>query len=289
MWNSKWKSGFTDAGWKAVSKHGDKILFHRTLRLQYNSANVCFIAQGMRDVGTARGEGVDVFERDATANEGYLYTHTDRLSCRLATSRTTDIIIETRELPGCSMLDIACGDGFYTIRFWDRGNPRRLVAADAAPNAVAVAARNSGSRPMRYLVSDAHRLPFRDDSFDLVLLQSVLHHDHDPGQMIREDFCVAPKAILHDPNGNNPGLKVIEKASRYHREHHEKSYSVRKMRRWIEDAGASVQYLKMAGFVPMFSPDWLAKAMKWMEPLVEATPGVRSIACAVCVIVAARD
>jgi len=240
-------------------------------------------------VEPARREGIDVFDRDAAENEGYLYTHTDRLSCRLATSRTTDVIIETGELRGRSMLDIACGDAFYTVRFWDRGNPSRLVAADAAANAVSVASRNSGSRPIRFLVSDAHRLPFRDDSFDIVLLQSVLHHDYDPARMIREAFRIAPKVIIHEPNGNNPGLKLIEKTSPYHLEHKEKSHSVPRMRRWIKDAEASVQSLKMAGFVPMFCPDWLANLMKWIEPAVERTPGVRSIACAVCVMVAVRD
>jgi len=240
-------------------------------------------------VGTTRREGVDVFDRDASANEGYLYTHTDRLSCRLATGRTTDIILETGEMRDRTVLDIACGDAFYTVRFWDRGSPRRLVAADAAINAVAVAARNRGSRPIRFLVSDAHCLPFKDSSFDVVLLQSVLHHDDDPAQMIQEAFRIAPKVIIHEPNGNNPGLKFIEKTSRYHIEHHEKSYSMRRMRRWIKEAGGSVRYVKTAGFVPMFCPDWLAKAMKSMEPAVEWMPGVRSIACAVYVMVGLRD
>ena len=84
---------------------------------------------------------VDVFDKDAEANSGYLYTNTTRLSCQLATRRTTDIILETDEISGRSVLDVACGDAFYTIRFWDRGHPKRLVAADAAVTAVQVGAR----------------------------------------------------------------------------------------------------------------------------------------------------
>jgi ubiquinone/menaquinone biosynthesis C-methylase UbiE len=231
---------------------------------------------------------VEVFDRDAGSNAGYLYTNTTRLSCELATRRSTDIILETGEFPGHSVLDVACGDAFYTIRFWDRGCPRRLVAADAAFAAVGVGARNSDSRRIRFLAADAHRMPFRDDSFDVVLLQSVLHHDDHPLQMIEEAFRIAPRVIIHEPNGNNPGLKIIEKTSRYHLEHNEKSYTTRQMKRWIRAAGGSVVYEKTAGFVPMFCPDWMARSMKFIEPVVERIPVFRSLACAVYVVIGNR-
>jgi len=107
--------------------------------------------------------------------------------------------------------------------------------------------------------------------------------------MLREAFRLAPRIIIHEPNGNNPGLKVIEKTSRYHIEHHEKSYSSWRMKRWIKEAGGAVVYEKTAGFVPMFCPDWMAKSMKFVEPVVEAVPLLRSIGCAVYVMVGVRS
>jgi SAM-dependent methyltransferase len=175
----------------------------------------------------AERRSVDVFDRDAGVNAGYTYPNITRSGCKLATQRTTDIILKTGEFEGRSVLDVACGDAFYTIRFWDRGHPARLVAADAAVTGVQVAARNSASRPIRFLVGDAHRLPFANDSFDIVLLQSVLHHDDTPLHMFQEALRIAPRIIIHEPNGDNPGLKLIEKTSRYHIEHNEKSYSAR--------------------------------------------------------------
>jgi SAM-dependent methyltransferase len=233
--------------------------------------------------------GVDVFNDDVSANTGYLYTYTDRLSCKLATRRTTDIILETGEMTGRTVLDIACGDAYYTIQFWDGAQPARLVAADAAEKAVAVGAKNRGARPISFLVSDGHAMPFAGNSFDVVLLQSVLHHDDDPQQMIQEAFRLAPRIVIHEPNGNNPGLKIIEKTSRYHLEHGEKSYGTRQMKRWIQEAGGSVVYTRVAGFVPMFCPDWIGKGMKFVEPLVESVPGFRWIACAVYVMVGVRN
>lgn len=239
-------------------------------------------------MGELERANVDVFDHDAADNEGYLYTHTDRLSCRLATGRTTDIILGTGEFQARSVLDVACGDAFYTIRFWDKGGPSRLVAADAAVKAVSVGSQNSSPRPIRFLAGDAHRMPFADNSFDVVLVQSVLHHDNNPLHMIQEAFRIAPKVVIHEPNGNNFGLKIIEKISPYHREHNEKSYSTRLMSQWIEQAGGRITYRKMAGFVPMFCPDWMAKLMKFVEPAIEGIPVCRSLACAVYVLVGER-
>ena len=119
-------------------------------------------------------------------------------------------------------------------------------------------------------------------------MQSILHHDDDPADIIREAFRLAPVILIHEPNGNNFGLKIIEKTSRYHREHGEKSYRSRQIARWIQQAGGEIQWRRFAGFVPMFCPDWLAKLMKAAEPLVEGTPGLRALGCAVFVVVATR-
>ncbi|MEJ7813116.1 MAG: class I SAM-dependent methyltransferase [Gemmatimonadaceae bacterium] len=235
-----------------------------------------------------RLRNVEVFNRDVEQHAGYVYTTSTRISTRLATQRTTDIILETGLLEGSSVLDMGCGDGFYTLRFWDRGRPRAMVGVDGASGAIAVAEANKGTRPITFAVGDAHHLAYEPDSFDVVLVQSILHHDDDPRDMIREAFRLAPTVIIHEPNGNNIGLKAIEKLSSYHREHAEKSYSSRQLGNWVAGAGGRVTDLRFAGFVPMFSPDWLARAMKAVEPIVERVPAVNALACAVYVMVATR-
>ena len=231
---------------------------------------------------------VEPFEKDAAARGGYVYTSTQRLSCRLATGRSLEAILATGQLAGRSVLDMGCGDGHYTIRYWDRGQPRSLTGVDAAGAAIRIAREKSDRRPIRFEVADVHALPFPSNSFDLALIQSILHHDDDPAGIIREGFRVASLILIHEPNGNNLGLKVLEKTSRYHREHHEKSYTSQRLVRWVEKAGGEVQSRCFAGFVPMFAPDWLARAMKAVEPLLENVPGLRALGCAVFVLVARR-
>ena len=233
-------------------------------------------------------KNVDAFDRDAERNEGYLYTKSPRLSCRLATQRLTDAILDTGRLRNRSVLDIGCGDGFFTIRFWDLAQPRSMVGLDPAGHAITVANTNKGNRPVQFLVGDAHQLPFPDDSFDLALLQGVLHHDDNPQNIIRQAFRVATEILVLEPNGNNPGLKIIEKTSRYHREHNEKSFRSKRLRRWIEESGGAVAYQRFAGFVPIFCPSAIAQTMKVLEPVVEAVPLVNQFGCSVTVIIARR-
>ena len=153
---------------------------------------------------------------------------------------------------------------------------------------IAVANKNKGNREVVFQVEDAHHLPFANDQFEVALVQSILHHDDNPKEVIREAFRVAPTILIHEPNGNNPGLKLIERLSPYHRLHDEKSYTSVQLKRWIRECGGEVIHERFAGFVPMFSPEWLASIMKTFEPLVENTPLVRTVGCAVIVIVARK-
>lgn len=236
----------------------------------------------------AQKSNVEVFERDAAEHSGYVYTSGASLSSRLATRRSLDVIVEAADLRGRSVIDIGCGDGFYTVQIWERLRPGRMLAVDAAGTAVAAARRRCTTEPVEFAVADVHRLPFPDDSFDVALVQSILHHDDDPRDVIREAFRLAPELVIHEPNGNNLGLKIIERTSTYHRQHDEKSHRPRRMARWVQEAGGAVVSLRFAGFVPMFCPDWTARAMKRLEPIVESLPLLRSHACAVYVMVARR-
>jgi ubiquinone/menaquinone biosynthesis C-methylase UbiE len=232
---------------------------------------------------------VDVFDRDAAEHHGYLYTNDAALSSRLATQRSRDLMIELANVRARSVIDIGCGDGYYTLQIGEVTHPRRMVAVDAAGKAVAAAQGKRTTQVVDFVVADIHRLPFPDDSFDVALVQSVLHHDDDPLDTIREAFRVAPEIVIHEPNGNNLGLKVIERTSTYHREHGEKSYRPRLMARWVQQAGGEVVALRFGGFVPMFCPDWVARLTKRIEPAIEGFPVLRSLGCAVYVVVARRS
>jgi ubiquinone/menaquinone biosynthesis C-methylase UbiE len=231
---------------------------------------------------------ISVFNQDAARNQGYLYTTDARLSSQLATQRSTEVILKLGDFAGRSVLDVGCGDGFYTCCLSDLGHPRTMVGVDAANKAIEVANANKQGRAIEFHVGDAHCLPYRDDSFDLVLLQSILHHDDNPLEIVREAFRLSPAILIHEPNGNNLGLKIIEKTSRYHREHHEKSYTSWRLKNWIDQVGGRIVRQQFAGFVPMFCSDRIARVMKGIEPVVERLPLFNTFGCSVQVLVAVR-
>jgi ubiquinone/menaquinone biosynthesis C-methylase UbiE len=206
----------------------------------------------------------------------------------MATATQCESVMVFDSLRDKNILEMGCGDGFYTFQYWDRSHPKSFTGVDAAPNAVELIRRNAGDRPMTFETGDCHKLRFEDNSFDIVLVQGVLHHDGRPWDMIREAFRIAPEVLILEPNGNSPALKVIEKVSPYHREHGERSYRSATLRRWIQEAGGTVVRERFSGFVPMFCPDWIARGMKRLEPIVEATPAVRAVCCSLYVVLGRR-
>ncbi|MGQ0679155.1 MAG: class I SAM-dependent methyltransferase [Actinomycetota bacterium] len=231
---------------------------------------------------------VAAFDRDAAGGDGYIYTTTDKLSSRLATANLERLILRSVSMQGKRVADIGCGDGHFTRRFYDLDRPASMRGLDPAPNAVAVAASKALERNMEFTEGSGHALPWADNSFDIAMIQGVLHHDDKPWTTIQEALRVAPEVVILEPNGNNLGLKIIEKVSQYHREHSERSYSTRRLFRWIRSAGGEVAGARFGGFVPMFAPDPIARAMKMVEPVVERTPVIGALCCSVIVVVARR-
>jgi SAM-dependent methyltransferase len=223
------------------------------------------------------------FDEDVRANAGYLYTTNARKSSVLANARLTDVTRTMVRLHGRRVIDVGCGDGTYTSELFASCAPAVMVGVDAADEAVAVAARRYG-RPeagLRFETCDVYALPYAPRTFDVALVRGLLHHLDDAPRALARISGVAREVFLIEPNGYNPVLKAIERLSSYHRTHGEKSYPPRLIRRWIRDLGGTIEDERYAGLVPFFCPDWMATALKALEPACEAVPLARQLACAV--------
>jgi SAM-dependent methyltransferase len=229
------------------------------------------------------------FERDIADHDGYVYTTNPSLSSRIASRRHSDAIHAALDFRGQRVIDIGCGDGTYSIELYDRGRPKNIYALDPAAKAVDLARRKAGARDITFEVGSAYQIPRDDNSFDIAHLRGVLHHMERPFDAIREALRVSPTIILLEPNGYNMGLKLIEKVSRYHREHGEKSYPPSRLDRFARSLGARVAHRRFACIVPYFSPDWFAKAMKRIEPIVESLPLADRLGCSTYIMVARRS
>ena len=121
--------------------------------------------------------------------------------------------------------------------------------------------------------------------FDCIVLRGVLHHLPYPARAIAGLATFGGTIIVLEPNGNNPVLKLLEKYSRYHIKHEERSFTPALIRSWLTAAGFRVCSSKVFNLVPMFCSDKMAKVLRVVGPIVERLPLVRDIACGQSIIV----
>ena len=229
------------------------------------------------------------FNQDVARNGGYVYTTNNRLSSRLANRRQTRALLQSAHYEDKRVLDIGCGDGTYTCELFDAARPACIHGVDPAEEAITSARGKAQGRPVTFSVASAYTLPFGDDSFDVACLRGVLHHLNQPAAALHEALRVAGTLVVIEPNGYNPVLKVIERVSPYHVAHEEKSYPPRLLDRWVREQGGRVTRRRFSGLVPFFCPDWMARALKDLEPWVERVPGLSGVACGNYVFSAAHQ
>jgi ubiquinone/menaquinone biosynthesis C-methylase UbiE len=173
--------------------------------------------------------------------------------------------IDTRELRGKRLLDVACGSGHETgdIWVWLKGNVQ-ITAVDPVPGLLSLAEEHfaeavrksdarkaapltDANRPSFHLMS-ATELDFPDESFDAVFHSTLLHWTPDPARAIQEmGRVLKPGGLVFGTQVTKPltspyiGLIV---------QVHENVYGFfweEEFRRWYERAGVTLSIATPAG------------------------------------------
>jgi SAM-dependent methyltransferase len=108
------------------------------------------------------------------------------------------------------MLDYGCFDGWMIPSYLKIG-ARSITGLDISEAGIERARLLYGSDTTKFYTGDAHNLPFRDSSFDLIVGQGILHH-LDLNLALREVQRVlrpGGHAIFREPLGDNPGAKLL--------------------------------------------------------------------------------
>jgi SAM-dependent methyltransferase len=91
-----------------------------------------------------------------------------------------------------SILDVGCGTGHFTASLAQRG--LLAIGLDRAPAMLTVLRQRQPARPV--LLADAHALPLRDRSVDLVAFVATLEFLADPRRALAEAVRVARRGVL---------------------------------------------------------------------------------------------
>lgn len=124
------------------------------------------------------------------------------------------------------LLDVGCGDGSIS-RIVASQNPKmEIVAIDIEEHPHW---KNKPPKNLKFKVASIYDLPYKEKSFDFVILKDVLHHLSDPKPVLMEISKLARKKVLIiEANRYNPisYIRMVKIAGHEH-------FSRRKLRRII--------------------------------------------------------
>ena len=118
--------------------------------------------------------------------------------------------------PDMTVLELACGSGQLTFRL--TGKVKRWDATDFSPNMLAEARKQFVPANLHLSVQDATNLPYKDESFDAVVIANALHIMPEPDKAMSEIYRVlksggmlfAPTFVHGSGTGFMLRTKVLE-------------------------------------------------------------------------------
>jgi len=141
------------------------------------------------------------------------------------------------------LLDIGCGTGANLPMLRDFVGDGRVVGADFSPLALQFAQRHPASHNVLLLRADGLKLPFADDSFDIVTMLDVLEH--------LEDDCLAlqeVRRVLRPGGALVWSVPAYQKLWSAHDEalHHFRRYEFRALQKLMRTEGFSIRKISFA-------------------------------------------
>lgn len=160
------------------------------------------------------------------------------------------------DLSGMSILDVGCGNGFFTYYF---SKLAYTVGIDYSRHMLSI-------NPCDLLIQgSAFALPLKTDSFDLVFCSNLLHHVKDPETVVREMKRISKKyVVLSEPNRNNPLMALFSVLVR--EERGQLKFSLRYLKKLAISSGLNiVDACSLGSVVPNKTPLSLLEIFKKID------------------------
>jgi SAM-dependent methyltransferase len=198
-------------------------------------------------------------------------------------------LLERNSVPRVSrVLEVGCGLGGFSQRLKEQlaDDDGSVVGVDFSLSALRAArhhATEHGSM-LRFLAADARRLPFADESFDLVVCAETLEHTFAVGECVRELHRVSARggfAVVTIPNATVAfpfGLLVHALGA----DQPQVLITASQLRRHVEEAGFAVvdgdgtNHFRDMILNDVLSPAWRARAQRFGQGIGRAIPSASS-------------
>ncbi len=89
---------------------------------------------------------------------------------------------------GSKILDLGCGSGIVGMTFQEHFQAK-VIGVDIKDSRVV---------PLPFKIINGKSLPFPEKSFDIVLINYVLHHSKEPASLLKEAKRVSEKIIIYE-------------------------------------------------------------------------------------------
>jgi ubiquinone/menaquinone biosynthesis C-methylase UbiE len=180
-------------------------------------------------------------------------------SGRALTARLNEALTMAGAIAGLRVLDLGCGRGEVLLRSLDEG--ACAIGLDYAPDALALTRKILPAHFRGLVQADAQRLPFGDNSLDLILALDIVEHLHqvELERMLAEAYRVLTpggRLIVHTmPNlwyyrYGYPLYRLFQHLRGMHlpRDPHDRRYYVKLMHVNEQSVGTLARNLHRAGF-----------------------------------------
>ena len=130
----------------------------------------------------------DFYQRQGQAgnHQKYMYEASDLFTNWWQNRRRAVVEALIKEHQGSSLLDVGCAEGLY-VRFLS-GSRRVSIGMDMCmPKLIIAKSHRENPESPSYILADACCLPFKDDSFDVVICVDVIRYLPDPAEAVRKN------------------------------------------------------------------------------------------------------
>ncbi len=142
----------------------------------------------MKDYEALSKKHFDAQAAEYDQRDTYYYSQNGKISCR-------DIAAQLRELPYESLLDVGCGTGFL-IDILTEERAARYCGVDLSDEMILMAKKKEISGA-EFVVSSADKLPYPDETFDIVTCSQSFHHYPYPQKAMQEARRVLKRGGLY--------------------------------------------------------------------------------------------